>query len=120
MKDTFKIQIVFLLQKDVAQVNELCKTKYLPKVKFSDLKENNDNRVTKIIKVTSTFSDTGKAVELELDEALRAFLPFRTSDTLTANGKLYKNLEDKVAKEELYMNHIRRGEFEFKVTEKKV
>ena len=105
---------------DIAQVNELCQTKYLPRVKFSDLKENNDYKVTKIIKVTSTFSDTGKAVVLELDEALRIFLPSRTSGTLTANEKLYKNLEDKVVKEELYLHHIRRGEFEFKVTEKKV
>ena len=96
----------------------MCQTKYRPRVKFSALQENNDDKV--IIQNTSTFSDTGKAVVLELDEALRTFLPSRTSDTLTANGKLYKNLENKVVKEELYIHHIRRGHSEFKVIEKKV
>ena len=74
----------------------MCQTKCLPRVKFFDLKENNDYKVTEIIKVTSTFSDTGEAVVLESDKALRTFLRSRTSDTLTANGRLYKNLEDKV------------------------
>ena len=100
---------------DITKVNELCQTKFLPRVKFSNLTENTNYKVTKILKVTSTFSDSGKAVVLELNEALRTFIPSRTSETLTTNETLYKNLEEKVSKEELYLHYIKKGEYEFKV-----
>ena len=100
---------------DITKVNELCQTKFLPIVNFSNLTENTNYKVTKILKVTSTFSDSSKAVVLKLNEALRTFIPSRRSETLTTNETLYKNLEEKVSKEELYLHYINEEEYEFKV-----
>ena len=49
----------------------------------ANLNENTNYKVKKILKVTSTFSDSGKAVVLELNKALRTFIPSRTSKTHT-------------------------------------
>ena len=99
---------------DIPEFNDLCQTKFLPRVKFSNLTDNTNYKVTKILEVTSTFSDSGKAIVLDLNEALRTFILSRTSKTLTTNEMLYKNLE-KVSKKELYLHYIKKGEFEFKV-----
>ena len=99
---------------DIPEFNDLCQTKFLPRVKFSNLTDNTNYKVTKILEVTSTFSDSGKAIVLDLNEALRTFILSRTSKTITTNEMLYKNLE-KVSKKELYLHYIKKGEYEFKV-----
>ena len=100
---------------DITKVNELCQTKFLPRVKFSDLTENTNYKVTKILKVKSKFSDSGKAVVLELNEALRTFITSRTSETLITNETLYKKLGKKGFERGTISTLYKKGEYEFSV-----
>ena len=77
-------------------------------------------KVTKIMTVSSSFSDVGQAVVVELNDSLHTFLPSRTSNILVEKKEIYTDLEEKISNHTLYIYHISQGGFEFKNIEQNV